>query len=374
MSVLQGMSPERFLREHWQKKPLLVRQAVPGFRGLLDRDALLRLATRPDAVSKLVVHHARRKQRWERHDGPFGTLDTGMLPARDWTLLVHGIESLVRGGWALLRQFDFIPAARVDDLMVSYAAAGGTVGPHDDRYDVFLLQGPGRRRWRVAREYNPVPDPSAAIRVLQPFEAEDEWVLEPGDMLYLPPGVAHHGIAETECLTYSIGFLAPSRAQLVESFLGWLGNTLSLDDEALYTDPQRRPARDPLALDRGMLGFLDEATRAIRWTPRHLEDFLGCFLTRPRPHTLFHAPAQPISEVAFAKRLGKRGRLELSLPTRALHRGTRIFVNGQAHALDAQSHEALLPLLRDRTLQLPARNAAPQLLHGFYREGWLAFG
>ncbi|MEO6954730.1 MAG: cupin domain-containing protein [Polyangia bacterium] len=370
-SLLGGMSPERFLRDHWQKKPLLVRQAVPGFGGLLDRDALLQLATRPDAISKLVIHHARRKQRWERHDGPFGSLDASMLPRRDWTLLVHGIESLVRGGWELLKRFDFIPAARVDDLMVSYAAEGGTVGPHDDRYDVFLLQGPGIRRWQVARRYDPEADPSAAIRVLRPFEAEDEWVLAPGDMLYLPPNVAHHGIAETPCFTYSVGFLAPSQAQLVESFLGWLGNTLPLDEDALYADPDRRVAKDALALDRGMLGFLDRATQTITWTPRQLEDFLGCYLTRPRPHTIFPLPSRPLGASAFAARLRKKGRLQLSLPTRGLHERGRVFINGQAHALDAGSHDALLPLLRDRTLPLPTPRALDELLYSLYQDGAL---
>ena len=372
-SLLGGMSPARFLREHWQKKPLLVRQAIPGFGGLLDRDALLGLATRRDAISKLVVHHARRRQRWERHDGPFGALDASMLPPREWTLLVHGIESLVRGGWELLRHFDFIPRARVDDLMVSYAAEGGTVGPHDDRYDVFLLQGPGLRRWQVARRYDHAPDPAASIRVLHPFEPEDEWVLGPGDMLYLPPGVAHHGVAETPCFTYSIGFLAPSQAQLVESFLGWLGHTLPLAEDALYTDPDRRVAKDALGLDRGMLGFLDRATRAIEWTPRQLEDFLGCYLTRPRPHTVFAVPPRPSTEAAFSARLRKKGRLELALPTRGLHERGRIFVNGQAHALDGASHAVLLPLLRDRVLALPVTGALDELLYGFYLEGWVVF-
>ena len=139
--LLGGLSPAAFLRAHWQKRPLLVRQAVPGFRGIVSRDAFLALATRPDARARLVIHHARRSpaRRWERHDGPFGALDADMLPARAWTLLVNSVESLIPGGWEILRRFSFLPAARIDDLMVSYAADGGSVGPHDDLYDVFLL-------------------------------------------------------------------------------------------------------------------------------------------------------------------------------------------------------------------------------------------
>src|SRR5438874_996350 len=171
----------------------------------LEREPLLGLATRGDATSRLVVQHPRRRSRWERHDGPFGGLDIGMLPKTHWTLLVHGIESLVPGGWEILRAFPFIPAARIDDLMVSYAADGGSVGPHDDRYDVFLLQGPGRRRWQVMTGGDRAVDARAAIRVLSNFVADEEWLLEPGDMLYLPPGVAHFGVADGPCLPYSLG-------------------------------------------------------------------------------------------------------------------------------------------------------------------------
>ena len=168
------MAPARFLREHWQKRPLLIRQAMPGFRGVVGRDSFLRLATRADARSRLVIHHpqAHRRARWERHDGPFGGLDAGMLPARGWTLLVNSVESLVPGGWDILNAFSFVPAARVDDLMVSYAADGGSVGPHDDLYDVFLLQGPGRRRWQVSTQADRTLDPDVAIKVLKNFTPE----------------------------------------------------------------------------------------------------------------------------------------------------------------------------------------------------------
>src|SRR5581483_3975048 len=185
-ALLGGLAPAAFLRDHWQKRPLLIRQALPGFTGFLDRDAVLGLATRSDAISRLVVEHPRRRARWERHDGPFLGLDATMLPASHWTVLIHGVESLVRGGWELLREFAFIPAARIDDLMVSYAARGGSVGPHEDDYDVFLLQGAGRRRWQVSARGDHVFDPNAAIKVLKNFRPDDEWLLEPGDMLYLP--------------------------------------------------------------------------------------------------------------------------------------------------------------------------------------------
>src|SRR3954469_13089886 len=194
--ILAELSPAAFLRDHWQKRPLLIRQAFPGFAGIIGRDAFLDLATRADATSRLIIQKPRRRSRWERHDGPFGGLDAGMLPARHWTVLINNVESLIPGGWVILDRFSFIPAARTDDLMVSYAADGGSVGPHDDAYDVFLLQGPGRRRWQISHQLDRSVDPDAAIKVLRSFVPEQEWVLDPGDMLYLPPGVAHLGIAE----------------------------------------------------------------------------------------------------------------------------------------------------------------------------------
>ncbi len=293
--VLGGLSPAAFLRTHWQKRPLLIRQAFPRFRGIIGRNGLLRLATRADAVSRLVIHHPGgrgARGRWERHDGPFGGLDAGMLPVSHWTLLVHGVESLVPGGWEILRRFAFLPAARIDDLMVSYAADGGSVGPHDDLYDVFLLQGPGRRRWQVSRAGDRAVDPGAAIKVLRRFVPEEEWVLEPGDMLYLPPGVAHHGIADGPCFTYSIGFLAPSHAELVQSFLEYLGATLGarVPPDARYADPDLRPTDDPTAIGAAMRAAVHDLLGGITFKPAAVDDFLGRFLTRPKPHVRFTVP------------------------------------------------------------------------------------
>jgi 50S ribosomal protein L16 3-hydroxylase len=373
-SVLGGISAATFVRDYWQKRPLLVRQAIPGFGGIVDRDQLLGLATRADATSRLVIEHPRRRSRWERHDGPFGGLDASMLPPRCWTLLVHGVESLVAGGWELLGRFDFIPAARVDDLMISYAADGGGVGPHDDRYDVFLLQGPGRRRWRLMHGGDRSVDERAAIRVLARFASDEEWLLEPGDMLYLPPGVAHWGVAEGPCFTYSIGFLAPSHPTLVQSFLGYLWHAIgpTLDAEALLRDSLRSPAQKPLALPDGMLAEVARVVAAVRWDARTVEDFFGRFLTSPR-RVAFTPPARPLAAAAFARRLGRRGRLRLALPSRGLVRQRRIYLNGESFAADRATLQLFAALVTERALTLPrsvdARLAA--LLHEWYLAGWL---
>ncbi|HWE27427.1 MAG TPA: cupin domain-containing protein [Polyangia bacterium] len=374
-SVLGELSPSSFLRDYWQKRPLVVRQAIPGFDGILDRDALFGLAMLGDATSRLVLQHPRRRSAWERHDGPFGGLDVTMLPKSHWTLLVHGIESLVPGGWELLREFSFIPAARIDDLMVSYAADAGSVGPHDDRYDVFLLQGPGRRRWQVMSGGHREVDPRAAIRVLASFVAEDEWLLEPGDMLYLPPGVAHWGVAEGPCFTYSIGFLAPSHEALIQNFLGYLGQALAprIDPDALYRDPDLTPPKDPLAIGDAMVQKVASVVGAIRWDRSMVEEFLGRFLTGPKPHVVFAPPRRPLLPDAFARRLRGRGRLTLALASRGLTRGGQLFFNGETHPATRATQRRFEELVGTRSLALPLTldRRALELFHAWYAAGYL---
>jgi 50S ribosomal protein L16 3-hydroxylase len=388
--LLGGLTPNAFLRTHWQKRPLLVRQAIPGFRGILSRDAFLALATRDDARSRLVIHHPRRApaRRWERHDGPFGALEADMLPARGWTLLVNSVESLIPGGWEILRRFAFLPAARTDDLMVSYAADGGSVGPHDDLYDVFLLQGPGRRRWQVSRQRDRSLDPDAAIKVLRSFVPEDEWVLDPGDMLYLPPGVAHHGVAEGPCFTYSIGFVAPSHADLHRSFFSYLGALLgeSVDPRAIYQDPDlRSAAAAPHEIGDAMVARMAAVVRGARWSAADVADFLGRLLTHPKPQLRFAAPARPLGLNAFALRVSaplRRGRraprLALALPSRGLVRRGLLYLNGEAYAPGRAALPSLRVLLAERALPLPLPRALTDdatlaLLHAWYTAGFLRF-
>jgi 50S ribosomal protein L16 3-hydroxylase len=243
-----GMSPARFLREHWQKKPLLVRGAFSAFRDPLTPDDLAGLACEPSALARIVVHEARR-DRWNLRTGPFDTADFAHLPKRDWTLLVQDVDKWDADVAALLPRFSFLPRWRIDDVMVSYAVDGGSVGAHVDNYDVFLLQGLGRRRWRISTE----PDAPKAtrddadIKLLRAFEATHEWILEPGDMLYLPPGVPHHGVAIGECMTYSVGMRAPSRAELLVDF----AETFAADwpEELRFGDADLAPARGDGEID-----------------------------------------------------------------------------------------------------------------------------
>jgi 50S ribosomal protein L16 3-hydroxylase len=214
-----GMPPARFLREYWQKKPLLVRGAFASFADPLTPNDLAGLACEPSALSRLIVHDAKR-DRWTLTAGPFAPAAFGKLPRRDWTLLVQDVDKWDADVRVLLAAFGFLPSWRIDDVMVSYAVDGGSVGAHVDQYDVFLLQGLGRRRWSISTD----PNAPAAfrddteIKLLREFAPTHEWVLDAGDMLYLPPGVPHHGVAIGECLTYSIGMRAPSRAELLVDF------------------------------------------------------------------------------------------------------------------------------------------------------------
>jgi 50S ribosomal protein L16 3-hydroxylase len=384
-SVLGELPAATFVRDYWQKRPLVVRQAVPGFAGIVERDELLTLATRGDAVSRLVIEHPRRRRaRWQRHDGPFGGLGANMLPPSHWTLLVHGIESLVPGGWELLRRFSFVPAARIDDLMVSYATDGGSVGPHDDRYDVFLLQGPGRRRWQIMRGGDRSVDRTAAIRVLQRIVADEEWLLEPGDMLYLPPGIAHQGVAEGPCFTYSIGFLAPSHGELVQSFFEYLGAALGarIDPDARYKDPDLRPPREAMELGDAMVARVAAVIAGASQTHGNgmaadratVADFLGRLLTRPRARHVFRRPARPMSEDELARGLRRRGKLALALPSRGLVRGERIFFNGEAHRLRGEMLRVFKELVKEREIALPlaaTNDRAVALLHEWYVAGYL---
>ena len=231
-TLLGGLSAREFLARHWQRKPLVVRGAIPALADPVDLRALLALARRDDVESRLVVRAGRR---WQLAHGPLARAETASLPARDWTLLVQGLNHVVPAAERLLARFAFVPWARLDDVMVSYAAAGGGVGPHVDSYDVFLLQGRGRRRWRISRQRDLAVVPRAPLKVLRGFKAEEEWVLEPGDMLYLPPGIVHDGVALEPCMTYSIGFRAPAADELGREFLGWLQERLAL--RGRYRDP-----------------------------------------------------------------------------------------------------------------------------------------
>lgn len=394
--LLGGLSVEQFLRDHWQKRPLLVRQAIPRFGGLLSAEALLRLAGRRDVVARAVStalessstasasaargqRGRRRRPRYQLEQEPLRNLDLARARRERWTFLVQGVEQHLPAAWELLARFTFLPWARIDDLMISWAAPGGGVGPHVDDYDVFLLQGPGRRRWQIGSPAGWTLDPDEDLRIVRDFRATDDWTLEPGDMLYLPPGVPHWGTAVDECMTYSIGFLAPRHEQLAQNFLAFLSQAPQASPPGLYGDADLRPQEHPGAVDDDAVARVEAVLSALRWDKELVGTFLGRLLTGPKPTTTFVPPKRPLSLDAFAETLARPGTLALGATTRMLFRGTSFFVNGEVvEAADAgHALRGLLVELADaRKAQLPRRLAAPdaELLHALYVQGFIVVG
>ncbi len=368
LQLLGGLTVRQFLRRYWQKEPLLVRQAVPGFKGVVTPRQLMRLAAHEDCHARLIW---RRGQRWHLQSGPLDDADFAARGARAWTVLVQDINFVRPEADALLRQFRFIPYARLDDLMASYATKGGGVGPHLDSYDVFLLQGQGERRWQISRQQQLVSVPDAPIKLLSNFLPEAEWVLQPGDMLYLPPGVAHCGTAVTDCITYSIGFRAPTAAALQQGLLRFLED--HCDDASLYADPDLRPSAYPASINLHFLAYCQRILEQVKWTRSDMVTFLGQYLSEPKATTFFAPPPRPLSHARFMT-AAQRGGVALQAKTRMLYVGSSLFVNGEhcsARAADGQ-----LKLLADeRALSGRALRSIPapaaDTLYDWYRAGYL---
>lgn len=320
---LGGMSARRFLRDYWQKEPLLIRQAFSGFHGLLDKQTLFRLAGSDEVESRLVRHN---RSGWQVSHGPFPTSAFAKAPQRHWTLLVQDLNHHLADAADLLRQFRFIPHARVDDVMVSYAAPGGGVGPHFDSYDVFLLQGQGPRQWQISRQPDRTLVADAPLKILRDFRPELEWVLEAGDMLYLPPGCAHDGVALGECMTYSIGFRSPSMQELAHGFLGHVQDSLALD--GMYTDPDLSPTAHPGEIPKSMLDQTAAVVDRIRWSREDIANFLGIYMSEPKPHVFFTPPTRTLSLPGFVKAASSRD-IHLAPKSRMLYRGSVYYLNGE---------------------------------------------
>lgn len=367
--LLGGISPETFLAEYWQKKPLLIRQALPGFGDWLDRDSLSLLAQRDDAESRLVRFV--RGQCLLDH-GPFEADDLAGLPKKNWSLLVSGVNHFLPQGDVLLHAFDFIPMARLDDLMVSFAPPGGGVGPHFDSYDVFLIQGQGRRRWEISAQEDLEVMDGAPLRILKRFQPEQSWELEPGDMLYLPPQYAHNGVALTDCMTWSVGFRVPTAEDMAGNFLNYLQDRLV--PEGIYRDPDLKRPRHPAEIPATMLTQVAAMLKVIRWDKAMVEDFLGRYLSEPKAHVFFDPPSRPMKPAAFAKAVATRG-LRLDPRSQLLFRGHAFFMNGERLDAGEEARE-LLTSLADRRALAPL-SPPPSLLaslHEWYVAGYVLMG
>jgi 50S ribosomal protein L16 3-hydroxylase len=363
-TLLGGLTPDRFLRRHWQKKPLLIRGARPGLRDPITPARLLALAARPDVESRLVRERG-GSRKWEVTDGPLPRTLTSGLGTSHWTVLVQNVDAHVPAVADLIDRFDFLPRWRVDDVMVSLAAPRGSVGPHVDSYDVFLLQGRGRRLWRVAERFHEDYVRGLDLRVLRGFRAEKEWVLGPGDMLYVPPGVAHHGVALEECLTYSIGFRAPAHYDLVAGFLQRLVE--GVDRSRRYTDPDLAPARDPGEISPAALARLRRVvTGASRVGSADFVHFAGEHLTEGRLDQA--PPPRRVDPSVLARALRAGSALVRRLGARVAFvrqgRTALLFADGRHWALPPRL-AGVAPLLTGQR-RIAAESLRPYLRqHGF---------
>ena len=355
------------MRQHWQRKPLLIRDAFPNFVPTVDRELLFELAGDPHAESRLITFSGGRRSL--RH-GPFVRLPS--LQRSGWTLLVQGVDLLDDSARQLLSRFRFVPDARLDDLMVSFATDGGGVGPHVDSYDVFLLQASGRRRWRISRQRRLRSTPAAPIDNVEGFRASSEWVLDAGDMLYLPPGVAHEGVALGECMTYSIGFRAPGYMQLLEP---WFADYAERTNPGgRYADPGATVTTHPAALPRAMTRQVHSELTQHRPSQADTERFLLRHFSEPKATTVFDAPAKALSSAQFRRRVTAHG-LRLDRKTRVLYSNAAIGINGELIEPARNAMPVLRALADQRNLSTDRARRAPAaawaLLHVWYRAGWI---
>jgi 50S ribosomal protein L16 3-hydroxylase len=362
-----------FFAHSWQKKPQLFRQAIPGFSPLLSAQALIELAD-DDAVESRLIK--RSSTRWQLEHGPFEPEQIPSLKKKNWTLLVQGVDLHLDAAHELLKQFRFIPDARLDDLMISLASDGGGVGPHFDSYDVFLLQAWGRREWRIG----PLKDLSlrkdAPVKLLEHFEPSDSFVLEPGDMLYVPPNWGHDGIAQGPCMTYSIGFRAPSRSEFLQAFFNDCSDRVddSSSGKEFYTDASLKQEPNPASIPAKLSQTLEKWARAAAPSGRDIQSFIGRYLSEPKDSVWFESPKRPLSKEKFELkaqgegiRLHRASRLLVQLDNTG---SGMVFFNGQESQFKGRSLKYLCEFAENRVFV-----ASPQLarteIGGFFYQAYL---
>ena len=366
LTLLGGLTPAEFMQRHWQRKPLLVRQAIPNLSPLLTRAELFNLAAQDGVESRLVQGADGGRRAWNMQRGPFRRRAIPKLSARDWTLLVQGVDLHDDGVADLMQKFRFVPDARLDDVMISYASDGGGVGPHFDSYDVFLLQAYGQRRWRIGRQKDLSLLPELPLKVLAHFKPEQEYVLNPGDMLYLPPRYAHDGVAVGECMTYSMGFRTPQMGELARELLVRSSETVEeFVGDDLYKDADQAAVQQAALIPEGLREFAKTALHRALKDPLSLERALGELLTEPKANVWFDASAVP--RKLKSVRLDRRSRM--------MYDKHHIFLNGESWRASGADAVLMRRLADDRQLGAQdlasASSAALGLLTDWCDDGWL---
>jgi len=383
-ALFGGISPDLFMKRYWHKKPLLVRGAISAFalatqdhenlESPISADELIQFASQDSVESRLI-----KAKPWSFDAGPFRRKSIPALSKSNWTLLLQGMEAHHPAAAKVLSWFRFIPDARLDDLMISIAGIGGGVGPHFDSYDVFLIQMSGRRQWQISKQKDLSLSPNLPLKILQHFKAQHEWVLEPGDMLYLPPHIAHHGIAlDPGCQTWSVGFRSPSFKELLQEGLWRLAE--SLEDipelERKFADPMQKATTNAEQLPEELVKQLTLKLRELKLD--QIDRFLPgitAYLSEPKQQALFDGPIKPLNPSRFSKQLISK-KLLASPQTRILSLGNEVFCNGENMGKDqakdiAQAWRTLSSKkgLLGQKIQATAQSS----LYVAYLAGWLIF-
>jgi len=364
MQLLGGLSAEEFLQQYWQKKPLLIRQAIPAYSTPLSPNELAGLACEQEVESRLILEKDADTP-WKLEQGPFTESRFSQLPATHWTLLIQKANQLLPQLAELLDRFNFIPNWRVDDVMVSYAPTFGSVGPHMDQYDVFLLQGLGTRRWQISTRDNsqtPLLE-NTELQILREFTPEQDWLLEPGDMLYLPPNVAHHGVAQEDCMTFSIGFRAPRYNELLTAWTD--DQTLQLPDRLHYQDPDLQVATHNGEITATALEKIRTLIRQQFIKDQDIDRWFGQYITEPAAEQSPYEAETCLSTEQFQSSLSEYGALWRSEYSRfAFIRENDIvwlYVDGQEFELGAE-YAGLVALLCDHR-RYPINEIQPHLFN-----------
>ena len=373
--ILGKISNDVFLKKYWQKKPLLIRDAIKNFKSPITEKDLFRIAQNENAISRLIEF---KRGIWQVKYGPFKKLDLPKKINTPWTILVQNMNHHLPFAESFLNLFKFIPYARLDDLMVSFATKKGSVGPHFDSYDVFLFQAKGEREWKISEQKKFSLDKKSAIKIITNFKVKNTWVLKPGDLLYLPPNVGHWGVSQSDdCLTYSIGFRAPGTFEIQSKFLDFIQDNLITNKNDLYRDPNLNLQKNPAEINSNMIKKIQQIVNQLRWNTNSINNFIGQLLTEPIEGAVFETSKSMTAEV-FIKDLIKKP-LKLNPKTRMLFIKNNFYINGELIEADKKSIMYLKQLANDREISIKSTlnkkdlNALGIVLLPLYLSGFIDF-